>query len=1294
MTRALASVAALALVACNCGDKLTLSRPELVVVKPTTKVGELWALDFGRVQVGGSYSLPIAIENRGRAKGTLTSIELRAESDPAFTLSGAEAPVEVLPGGTAEIRVNYAPLKPGELKPSYVDIVTDDPDLSRITVRLFASAEAGEIEVCAETAPGGTLACNVPDKDLSIDFGMLNLGATAMARRVRVKNVGALDLTYGGTVLGPGTSTEFSFDPPQAVPPSGLALAPGQVVEFQIRYRPIDGGVDTGEADVQSNDPDESVVRIQLRGGGIAPKLCAVPSPTLDFGSVVIGTTRRKSVKLSSCGTSPLTLSAASLVPGKSPHFTVAAAPTLPITLPVGGFVDVVIAYAPRAAAVDAGQLKADSSDPASPVTYVNLRGAGTLNPVCDIDVAPRQIDFGSVSMTGFAEASLTGVNVGQQPCLVKSFTLSGSSTFSITAAPGTPVSVSPNGVFTVKVRYKPTAAASDTGTLTIDSDDPAEPQIAVPLKGTGANPGPCAFQFVPNPIAFGQISVGTQLPQTLSMWNFGTSSCAVLGADMVPGSSSAFGVGSPMLPTFIGSNQKVDFTITFAPRSGGAHTGTIQIKAGQNFFSYQNFNIPVSGSAVSPTICVQPALLDFGSVPASTTKDLPFSVSSCGAGTLEVRGIQIDAGSSSAYSLPAPPNTPLVLAAGASTTVNVRYGPAQSGPDFGQVAIFSNDGASPKVNVRLRGNVVGTCDKVLACAPPSLTFPRTPVGQTSTLTFTCTNAGATDLTPTAIRLRAGTSNEFALAFRPVPPVLKSGDSIRVAVDYTPNAAGIDAGTAEIVSDDCRGTQAVSLSAEGVTPNYPPCIVPKAFSPVTRWSWSSPSSESSYNKVFGQPAVANLTDDNGDGRIDPDDTPDVVFPSLVWPQLQNPQNVDASPPGVLRAIHGKTGAEIWSITDPALRVTSTTQVAVADIDGDNKVEIVVPMYYQSPGSGTGGWMGKFRTGRLYCFEHDGKLKWTSDWWSRSQNEIEDGSGASIADLDADGSPEIVLGASAFDANGKLLWEGTAGQGSTGHGPISVVADLDGDGKSEVIAGNSAYRADGTVYWTYGASDGLSIVVDTDADGSPEIVLRTDSTEFVVLNSNGTKKHGPVTFASAQGACAAAISAADFDGDGRPELAVPAGDTFYLFKPDGRVMWQKAIDDYTNQCGASGASAFDFEGDGKYDAVYHDQNQLYVFSGANGTVIYSAPRYSATIWEVPVIADVDNDGHADILITQSSSPGLKLMNNSTNDWIATRRIWNQHTYHVSNIAESGAVPRVEGAGWRRFNAYRVNEPRCR
>jgi hypothetical protein len=256
----------------------------------------------------------------------------------------------------------------------------------------------------------------------------------------------------------------------------------------------------------------------------------------------------------------------------------------------------------------------------------------------------------------------------------------------------------------------------------------------------------------------------------------------------------------------------------------------------------------------------------------------------------------------------------------------------------------------------------------------------------------------------------------------------------------------------------------------------------------------------------------------------------------------------------------------------------------------------------------------------------------------------------------------------------------------------------------VIAGPTAYRADGTVLWTAsGYSDGLALIADVDGDGKPEVILRPSTNQLIILNgATGAKiREIDLPTGSPSGidsnACPAGPSAADFLGIGSMQIAVPAGNWFYLVRADtGAVIWQQAINDYDGQCGASGAAAFSFFGDGKADIVYHDTQSIFVWRG-DGTLVYKAPRASSTLFETPVIADVDNDGHAEILITNQgiggTSNGLTCLSDANNSWPATRRIWGQWNYHVTDFNENGTIPRVERPFWKTSKLWRGNPAQC-
>src|SRR4029079_1767879 len=54
-------------------------------------------------------------------------------------------------------------------------------------------------------------------------------------------------------------------------------------------------------------------------------------------------------------------------------------------------------------------------------------------------------------------------------------------------------------------------------------------------------------------------------------------------------------------------------------------------------------------------------------------------------------------------------------------------------------------------------------------------------------------------------------------------------------------------------------------------------------------------------------------------------------------------------------------------------------------------------------------------------------------------------------------------------------------------------------------------------------------------------------------------------------------------------------------------------------------------------------------------------------------------------------GVYVLEDVANKWTRTRRIWNQHSYHVTNVNEDGTIPRVETPHWLApgLNGFRMN-----
>ncbi|HYS10356.1 MAG TPA: CARDB domain-containing protein, partial [Myxococcales bacterium] len=154
------------------------------------------------------------------------------------------------------------------------------------------------------------------------------------------------------------------------------------------------------------------------------------------------------------------------------------------------------------------------------------------------------------------------------------------------------------------------------------------------------------------------------------------------------------------------------------------------------------------------------------------------------------------------------------------------------------------------------------------------------------------------------------------------------------------------------------------------------------------------------------------------------------------------------------------------------------------------------------------------------------------------------------------------------------------------------------------------------------------------------------------------------------------------------------------------IWSSA----TVDCSANtGSSVFDFEGKGQAAVVYSDQCFFHVYDGKTGQILIKEPNFSCTAYEMPVVADIDGSGRAKVLVPNNNvcAPdaclsewpsatavrylGLKALKSPTDKWVNTRSVWNQHSYHVTNVNPDGTLPFPEPNSWApdQSNSYRQN-----
>ncbi len=654
---------------------------------------------------------------------------------------------------------------------------------------------------------------------------------------------------------------------------------------------------------------------------------------------------------------------------------------------------------------------------------------------------------------------------------------------------------------------------------------------------------------------------------------------------------------------------------------------------------------------------------------------------------------------------------------------------------------------------------------------------------------------------------------------------------------------------------DCPNFTTCEVGACVGTGKEPTCTLePEEFADLLperefHWGGESSTNQTATGKAFpwssqvvSTPMVINLDDDNGDGKINELDFPEIVFMTY--------HGGEPGDQGVVRAVHGggpNKGEDYFALCntthwfegdavledcngatdgdgrDDALG-RSGGSVAAGDLDYDGVPEIVVPI----------------EGGGIQILNNKGEIITTSAlglWPSGSDWKYP---APAIANLDFKGLAEIVVGNRVIKLkldNKKIVidkvftgnktagtqahfgWvdeDGTANdrwdRDPDHHGPMVCIADLKPELNGlEIVAGTAVYRLPDDLagnalelVWdgkTKNAEldnehrEGLCAVADvlgagsaagpdSPLDGQPEVIVVAQGNLLVFDGGtgdllryddlNGTPDEGTQDGLGDRGGGAPNVD--DFDGDGFPEIAT-ALEKFYAvidFQPTSTACpawpaamsktadppsgadplarnpgtdtcdgdddcavgavcntrigecvclhngWKRTTEDDSSR--TSSSSVFDFNGDGAAEVVYNDECYSRIYEGKSGLVYLQIPSLSRTINENPVVADVDNDGNAEIIFlnnnetrqcgedplaaTKDESPGtvdreslpngIDVYGDPSDQWVAARRIWNQHSYHVTNVTEGGSIPSHEPESWkplngRLYNTYR-SQPR--
>ncbi|MBK9099346.1 MAG: choice-of-anchor D domain-containing protein [bacterium] len=819
-------------------------------------------LDFGSVIVGTNSTLQSTISNTDTIDLVISNI---TSSAGQFTFSPNVFPITILAGGSQVVDVTFTPTATGLLTGdlTIVHNATGSPTVY--------SVQGTGVEAGFSISPP------------SLNFGNVVVG-TGSTLQSTISNTGTSDLVISNITSSAG---QFTFSP--NVFPITILAGGSQVVD--VTFTPTATGLLTGDLTITHNATGSPTV-YSVQGTGVAAGFSISP-PSLNFGSVVVGTGSTLQSTISNTGTSDLVISN---ITSSAGQFTFSPN-VFPITILAGGSQIVDVTFTPTATGLLTGDLTITHNATGSPTVY-SVQGTGVA---AGFSISPPSLNFGNVVVGTGSTLQSTVSNTGTSDLIISNITSSaGQFTFSPNVFP---ITILAGGSQVVDVTFTPTATGLLTGDLTIVHNATGSPTV-YSVQGTGVAAG---FSISPPSLNFGNVVVGTGSTLQSTISNTGTSDLVISN---ITSSAGQFTFSPNVFPITIlaGGSQIVD--VTFTPTATGLLTGdlTITHNATGSPTVYSVQGTGVAGFSISPPS------LNFGSVVVGTGSTLQSTISNTGTSDLVISNI-----TSSAGQFTFSPNVfPITILAGGSQIVDVTFTPTATGLLTGDLTITHNATGSPTVySVQGTGVAAG-----FSISPPSLNFGSVVVGTGSTLQSTISNTGTSDLVISNITSSAG---QFTFSPNVFPITILAGGSQIVDVTFTPTATGLLTGDLTITHNATGSPTVYSVQGTGVAAGFsisPPSL---NFGNVVVGTGSTLQSTIS-NTGTSDLVISNITSSAGQFTFSPN-----VFPITILAGGSQIVDVTFTPTatglltGDLTITHNATGSPtVYSVQGTGIEAFSSS----------------------------------------------------------------------------------------------------------------------------------------------------------------------------------------------------------------------------------------------------------------------------------------------------------------------------------------------------------------------------------
>jgi hypothetical protein len=235
------------------------------------------------------------------------------------------------------------------------------------------------------------------------------------------------------------SNPQFSVTTPSSGFP--VTISPDFCFPFQVKFTPSSAGPKSGTLTVDSNDPVNAHVVVNVTGNGTVPDVRVTGST--DFGDVCGGTLAEKPVSVCNVGPCDLFVASVAFEPPCN-DFTLINNP-FPATVSPDSCENVIVRFTPTSIGPKSCNLRITTDDPDTPTIDVTVTG-NTPAPMIDV---PPDLGFPPTVISSVGACSTPEPfpvsNTGKCPLSIPGFAITaGAEEYSIAALPSFPIILEP----------------------------------------------------------------------------------------------------------------------------------------------------------------------------------------------------------------------------------------------------------------------------------------------------------------------------------------------------------------------------------------------------------------------------------------------------------------------------------------------------------------------------------------------------------------------------------------------------------------------------------------------------------------------------------------------------------------------------------------------------------------------------------------------------------------------------------------------------------------------------------